>query len=172
MSNVRIDLAHGCAFLSRAIARYRMAAIPLSCRDVVCVFSGSVEHVDRFLEFGHANHTVYAACVAKTNLSHACSNVVERFPVLRIESSLQSPELKTGFTSSSRREAQNVIVRGADPSEYPFHYPLYKILYAMEWKTCHGNLVSLFRSMNTKTPNQDERRVTHNPHRHRNAAGV
>jgi hypothetical protein len=91
-----------------------------------------VQDIYGFLELGDVHHPIDAAGLPNADFLGAGPDIIERLPVIRVQTNLDLTQLETSGTTWVVRECQQVVVGGTHPANLFFvahHFTLYKILY-------------------------------------------
>jgi hypothetical protein len=85
-----------------------------------------VQHVDRLIELCEVDDAMLGSC-ADANLTNAETNRWHGLPVVRLETTLNSPELKSCHLSRIGGEATQIVPGGPEPDHWLLgHVSLYK----------------------------------------------
>jgi hypothetical protein len=94
--------------------------LQVTLASLPCLLFESVKDINAIREFRYVDHTMLSACV-DTQFLDSHPNAGERFPIIRLEALLDSPQLEASHPPGANREGLKVRSGRAGPNEPLVH---------------------------------------------------
>ena len=90
-----------------------------------------MKHIDGLGKLGHIEYPVFDPC-SNSDLSHAVTNVIHRFPIVRITSLLNPAELKADDPACISGKSFHIVTCGSEPeNRFVRHVSICKYSYIL-----------------------------------------